>query len=323
MNAPKRLHLASAVVCAALFAGCTAAVPSQGLDVPATTTTQPPATTSTAPPPDVDCGNPVQSFDPLAPMPTPGAMPDGSYMKTIADRGKLVVGVSADTLQFGARNPLNGQIEGFDIDMLHAVANAIFGDPDAIEYRVITYAQRIPSLQSAAVDIVAHTMTINCKRWGVISFSSEYFSAGQKVLVRSDSTATGIDDLDGKKICAPKGSTNIDNLAAYPKVVPYPVDDITDCLVAFQQGIVDGITGDDTVLVGFEAQDPYAKVIGDRFTDEPYGLGIAKEHPEFVAFVNGVLEQVRSDGRWADSYRRWVSTENVPAPPVAVYGRTP
>ncbi len=59
-------------------------------------------------------------------------------MKKIQDRGRLIAGVSADTLLLGARNPISGKIEGFDIDMLHAVSKAIFGDPDRIELRVIT-----------------------------------------------------------------------------------------------------------------------------------------------------------------------------------------
>ena len=62
---------------------------------------------------------------------------------------------------------------------------------------MLTYAQRIPALMDGTVDIVADVMTINCERWQQIAFSSQYFDAGQKMLVRTDSTATGIADLDG------------------------------------------------------------------------------------------------------------------------------
>ena len=66
-------------------------------------------------------------------------------------RGRLIAGVSADTLLLGARNPVSGKIEGFDIDMLHAVSQAIFGDPDKIELRVITAAAaRCPCSRTAA-----------------------------------------------------------------------------------------------------------------------------------------------------------------------------
>jgi polar amino acid transport system substrate-binding protein len=144
------------------------------------------------------------------------------------------------------------------------------------------------------------------------------------VLVRSDSKATGIKDLNGKKMCAANGSTNLDNLKNYPKVIAVPVDDISDCMVLFQQGSVDSVTGDDTVLAGFLVQDPYAKVVGPRFTDEPYGLGIAKPHPEFVEYVNAILERMRTDGTWAQMYRTWLHpTGAVQPPPTPVYGRQP
>jgi polar amino acid transport system substrate-binding protein len=232
-----------------------------------------------------------------------------------------VAGVSADTLLFGYFNPLNGRLEGFDIDLIREVSQAIFGDPDRVEYKVLTYAQRIPTLLDASVDIVADVMTVNCDRWQQISFSSQYFDAGQKILVRNDSPVTDISQLGGKRMCAARGSTNIDNLANYPEVVVVPVDDISDCMVLFQQGSVDSVTGDDTVLAGFVAQDPYAKIVGPALTSEPYGLGVAKTHPEFVRFVNGVLAELRDDGTWKQMYSRWLQpTGAVPEPPPAVYG---
>jgi polar amino acid transport system substrate-binding protein len=89
-------------------------------------------------------------------------------------------------------------------------------------------------------------------------------------------------------------------------------------MVLFQQGKVDSVTGDDTVLDGFVAQDPYAKIIGPPLTSEPYGLAISKQHPEFVRFVNAVLQQLRTDGQWKASYAHWLGNP-VPSPPSAHY----
>jgi polar amino acid transport system substrate-binding protein len=279
------------------------------------------ATTSPTTKPAVSCNNATSSFAPMPDL-VQGVVPPGSFMQKIRARGHLVAAVSADTLLFGYRNPFSGKLEGFDIDMVREIAKEIFGDPSKVTFKVVTYAQRIPALNSGAADIVADVMTINCERWTQIAFSSEYFHAGQRVLVRTDSKATGINDLNGKKMCAAKGSTNLDNLKNYPKVIAVPVDDISDCMVLFQQGSVDSVTGDDTVLAGFLVQDPYAKVVGPAFTDEPYGLGIAKAHPEFVEYVNAILERMRADGTWAQMYRRWLHpTGGVPAPPPPVYGR--
>lgn len=284
-------------------------------------------------------GNETESFSPLSPMPTPGRMPAGSYMDTIAQRGRLVVGTAADVLLYAYRNPLTGRIEGFDVDVAREVAKAIFGDTgnidDHIEFKIITYAQRIPKLEDQSVDLVAHTMTINCKRWSAISFSSQYYDAHQKLLVsKTDTTSKALEDLGGKTVCVAKGSTNLEELKKekYAQVKRAEVDDLSDCLVLFQQGRADAITGDDTVLIGFAAQDPYARIVEGDITNEPYGLGTNKDHPEFTQFVNGVLENMRRDGRWTDLYTTNLidtlkrpageAAPQAPTPPPAKTGRT-
>lgn len=129
-------------------------------------------------------------------------------------------------------------------------------------------------------------------------------------------------------MCVPDGSTNLDNIKAYEGagVIVTAKPDISDCLVAMQQGEADAITGDDTVLAGFAAQDPTTEVVGERFSDEPYGLGMSAGAVDFVRFVNAVLEEVRRDGRWSASYQRWLIDSGalngpVPAAPPPLYGR--
>jgi polar amino acid transport system substrate-binding protein len=321
MNATRARLIALAVIVTVVGAACTAG------DGPSFPIAEPTTTTTTAPPAqtgEVDCGDPVRSYAPDGFVGGRGSAPAGTRLAGIIERGRLIVGVSADTKLFGARNPFTGRIEGFDIDILKEVSRDLFGDPERLEYRVITYADRIPALTEGRVDIVAHTMTINCVRWQRIAFSSEYFHAGQKILVRSDSPARSIEDMSGERVCAAEGSTNIENIAAYDNVVAVGQVDLTDCLVLFQQGAVDAITGDDTVLAGFAAQDPYAKVIGENFTEEPYGLGVSREAPELVRFVNAVLDRVRRDGSWQQIYARWLGDLGPPpAPPPALYGRQP
>ena len=113
-------------------------------------------------------------------------------MQHVHDVGHLVVGVDQNTYLFGYLNPTSGLIEGFDVDILQEVAKAIFGNPlpaNAIQYTAITSAQRIPYVQQSKVDIVARTMTITCDRWKQVDFSTEYYHAGQRVLVPTNSTA--------------------------------------------------------------------------------------------------------------------------------------
>jgi len=240
-------------------------------------------------------------------------------MAAIRARGYLIAGVDVNEYHLGFLNPLTGHIEGLDIDLAHAVAKAIFGDPGKIEFKAISDADRIPYLRSGAVDIVAHSMTITCARLQLVDFSTVYLNGGQRVLVAKDSPVRGIGDLGGQKVCATKGSTSIANVAAAPSH-PIPVTALywTDCLVLLQQGDVAAISTDESILEGLAAQDPAVKVVGPKFTSEPHGLAISQQHPDFVRFVNAVLDQMRGDGSWAASYARWIGTP-VPAPPPARY----
>lgn len=272
-----------------------------------------------------DCTNALQSFAPDGPLPAPNAMPAGSTMAEIKDRGRLIAGVSADSLNLASRNPITGVIEGFDIDMINAVATAIFGTAKGtVELRVISSPQRIPVLKAGTVDIVARNMTINCARWKEIAFSAEYYRSGQKLLVQRDMKAESLSQLGGQKVCAPAGSTSLDNMMkANPKIIPVTADTDTGCLALFQQGKVVGISGDDTVLAGDAAQDPYARVTkAPKISDEPYGLGINIAKIDFVRFVNGVLEQMKAGPSWQASYNKWLGPALGPAvPPQPLYGR--
>jgi polar amino acid transport system substrate-binding protein len=206
--------------------------------------------------------------------------------------------------------------------MIRAVAQAIFGNPDKVEYKAISDAERIPDIRDGSVDIVAHTMTITCARLAEVDFSSVYFEAHQRVLVLKNSAVTGLGQLGGKRVCATAGSDSATFIAKYPAAAGHPVlvatPFWTDCLVELQQGQVAAISTDDSILFGLAAQDPFTKVVGSDLTNEPYGLAIARQHPEFARFVNAVLAAERSDGAWEKSYQRWVSPK-YQAPPVARY----
>jgi polar amino acid transport system substrate-binding protein len=178
-------------------------------------------------------------------------------------------------------------------------------------------------LAEGEVEMVARNFTINCDRWQQIAFSGVYYLAGQRVLVPLNSPARSIATLpEGARVCAPRASTSLAKLEDYPSLEPVPAATHTACLVLLQQGQADAITGDDTVLAGLVAQDPYTKVVGPKFTDEPYGLGINAEAVDFVRFVNAALDEYRTSGAWQASYDRWLAPSlGAAGPPTPVYGR--
>jgi polar amino acid transport system substrate-binding protein len=325
---PRSLLLTAALASALALTGCAgpAATGSKAESLSAV-----PIAAKAAVKPAADCKDgrpPVASLAPGDITTDPSSMTNSPTLDRIKKSGHLTVGTSGDVLLWGARNPTTGQLEGYDIDLLKQIAKRL---NVPISYKVITYAQRLTALESESVDLVAHTMTINCARWAgtkpqpnAINFSSEYYTAGQKVLVRSDSAVDRIQELKGKKVCVPQASTNATQIEGMGlDVVELPV--IGDCLVKFQEGEVVAITGDDTVLAGFAAQDAYAKVVGAAFSSEPYGLGINKDDPQFTRFVNAVLEELRQEGTLQSLYTTWMADAvggARPAIPQPQYGRS-
>ncbi len=250
-------------------------------------------------------------------LPKPGSMPAGSYMKQIQDRGKLVAGVKTDLLLFGYMNPRVNKIEGFDIDIVREIAKAIFGDPEKIELKEVTSASRIPSLKEGIVDVIAATMTITKDRLKEIDFSDVYYESAQMVLVPKASSIKGIADTASKKVCAAKGSTSEKNIAKFqPKAELVLTDKYSDCLLALQQGRVDAISTDDVILAGLAEQDAKMAIVGDRFTGEPYGIGMAKDKEGFRDFVNAVLSDLKASGKWKEIHKQWLGKYvTTPEPP--------
>ncbi|WP_431771052.1 glutamate ABC transporter substrate-binding protein [Streptomyces cucumeris] len=249
--------------------------------------------------------------------------------------GKLIAGVDQNSYRWGYRDPATGDLTGFDIDIVRAIAEDIFGDPDAVIYRTIPTSQRIKALQQGKVDVVVRTMTVNCDRIKDVAFSTAYFQAGQQVLVGEGSSITGYNrTLRGKKVCTAQGSTAEAELdrpgsgaGKLGAIKVKPVPNQLDCLVRLQLGQVDAVITDNALAAGQAAQDPSVKLVGSRFTDELYGVAMNKDDEDLVRRVNKVLADYRKggdDSPWMRAYRKWLAedfggAQEKPAPPDPVY----
>jgi polar amino acid transport system substrate-binding protein len=308
---PRRTALLAALAILAAAVSACGSTNDHALRASLTALRTPPATSKSTTTPTVDCAHPEwRSLRPAGPGPSVAA---------IRKRGRLIAGVDQNTLLLGYANPLHRQnIEGFEIDLLHELSQALFGKPNRIEYRALTTAERISAAKQEKVDMVVDAVTVTCYRATQVDFSTVYLSAGQRLLVPSGSDARSAKDLAGKRVCSTTTSTSSGLFAKYPKIIPHRVSQRTDCLVDLQQGEVDAITSDDAILLGFQAQDPYTKVIGPVIEPEPYGIAISKRHPDLVRWVNGQLARMRADGTLRRLYRKWLP--GTPRQPPVHYG---
>jgi glutamate transport system substrate-binding protein len=231
--------------------------------------------------------------------------PANTTMGKLQKAGEIKIGVKYDVPPFGFKNPQNDEIEGFDVDLGRAIADKLGVEPNFIE---AISDNRIPFLEDGTVDLVLSTMTINAERDQEIDFSEPYYIARGRILVPQDSDITGVDSLAGKKVCTALGSTYEETLKEQaPKADLRLVDSYSECLELVQNGAVDAVSTDDVILTGMIIQDDTLKLTeGEPLTTEPYGAGIKDGDAEFKEFVDGVLEEYKTDGGWAESYEKWV-----------------
>ena len=240
---------------------------------------------------------------------------------SIRKRGRLLVGLDIGSNLFSFRDPVTSEITGFDVDIAGEVARDIFGKSSAVEYRILSSADRITALQTNAVDIVVKTMTITCERREKVNFSTPYFVAYQRILAPRTSDIAGPQDLSGKRVCVARGTTSLQKVQQIdPPPTIVTVVTWADCLVALQQHDVDAISTDDAILAGLVAQDPYLHIVGPNLAEEPYGIGINLTNTPLVRFVNATLDRIRNDGTWDTLYRRWLTVLGpAPGPPTPRY----
>ena len=240
---------------------------------------------------------------------------------SIRERGRLIVGLDIGSNLFSFRDPITGEITGFDVDIAGEIARDIFGTPSQVEYRILSSEDRIKALENNEVDVVVKTMTITCERKDLVNFSTVYLMANQRILVPRDSAISQPGDLSGKRVCVVKGTTSLERMREItPPPIIVGVVTWADCLVALQQRQVDAVSTDDAILAGLVSQDPYLRIVGPSLSAEPYGIGINRENTGLVRFVNGTLERIRRDGTWNTLYRKWLTVLGpAPSPPVARY----
>jgi glutamate transport system substrate-binding protein len=220
----------------------------------------------------------------------------GTTMARIADAGTMTVGTKFDQPGFGLIG-LEDVPEGFDVEVAKIIAAELGVAEEDIEWKESPSAVREDLIENGDVDLVAATYTINDERKQRITFAGPYYVAGQQLMVKSDNeTITGPDDLKANpdsKVCSVDGSTPAENIKEYlaspDQLVTFDVYE--KCASALSNGQVDVVTTDNVILLGFVSEsDGEFKLVGEQFTEEPYGIGIKKGDVEFCEFINQTLQ---------------------------------
>ena len=207
----------------------------------------------------------------------------------ISDAGKVVVGVKEDQPGLGYLDVVTKERTGFDIDIARWIAASLGVDEDNIEYVRVDSSAREQSIVNGDIDYYVGTYSITDKRKEQIDFAGPYFVTGQGLLVAADSDIKSVDDLSADTtVCSATGSTPIQNIRTnYPEVKTVEFNGYSDCVEALSSGTVDAVTTDEAILIGYAAQDPdNLKVVGEPFSEERYGVGLAKGDAALQEHIN-------------------------------------
>ncbi|WP_137743015.1 transporter substrate-binding domain-containing protein [Robertmurraya siralis] len=231
-----------------------------------------------------------------------------SGLDAIKERDKLIVGVKYDTKLFGLQDPSTKEVEGFDIDIAKEIAKEILGDESKIELKEVTSKTRIPMLNNGEIDAIIATMTITEERKKEVNFSDVYFNAGQSLLVKKGSPIKSIDDVGADTtVLAVKGSTSSINIREKaPDATLLEFENYQEAFLALKAGQGDTLTTDNAILYGMAQQDNNYEVVGDTFTDEPYGIAIKKGNDDLTEAINEVLNKLKESGKYDEIYEKWI-----------------
>lgn len=240
---------------------------------------------------------------------TTSTFPAGSTMERISQAGTMTAAVKFDTPGFGLTG-LSDTPKGFDVEITKLIAAKLGVKPDDIEYIEGLANLREEVLERNEVDMVIATYTMNEERAKRVSFAGPYYMAGQQIMVSADnSTITGPDSLKSnpdQKVCTNTGSTPAQNIQPYladpSQLVLFDV--VSKCADALRTGQVQAVTDDNTNLLGLVSEsDGKFKLVGDKFSEEPYGIGISKGDVEFCKFIDETLTEAVKSGEYEKAWK--------------------
>lgn len=237
---------------------------------------------------------------------------DQVTVESIKNAGVLKVGVKEDVPNFGLRNTETNEIEGFEIDIAKKIAEAILGDPEAIELTPVTAKTRGPLLDNGEVDMIIATFTVTDERKETYNFSDAYYIDAVGLLVKKEKGFKSLADMDGTTIGVAQSSTAADAINAeaeqygislkYSEYATYP-----EIKAALDSGRVDAFSGDRSILSGY--LDGSTTILKDRFATQDYGIATKKANTELATTVNDLIKTWREDGTLDAMISEWGLSE--------------
>ncbi len=253
-------------------------------------------------------------------------------MDRINKSGKIRVGLREGSIPFAFIDPKVGKHVGFSVDMTYLLAEKLsehFGKKIEVKPFTVTPKTRIPMVANATVDVEMGSTTYTQKREEVVDFSLIFFVSETTFLIPKDSDIKTIDYLNGKRLGAARGTTNLkaieDQVAAgkyKPKNI-LVVETHPEGFLALKGGKVDAYSTDRSLLEGLRMKAPHPenwKCVDFAIAYEPYGYMMREGNSDIRDFVNNTVIWSIKTGKFYEIYDKWMGPKGlVPIPRSEAY----
>ena len=224
-----------------------------------------------------------------------------SALERVRAAGRLRIGIDATYPPFGIAE--GGDFSGFDVDIGRAIARELRVEPELVN---ASFDGVFPALQNGNFDLVISAVTITPERSQTLLFSDPYIAAGQQIVVRGDSTIGGPDQLAGRTVGVQINTTAQFSMEKRQGVNIAKYNTIDLALLDLQNGRVDAVASDGPVLRYMVRMSfPGLKTVGAEYTDEQFGVVLARGSDDLRRAVNAALWRLQDSGEYAKIYAKW------------------
>ncbi|WP_283138589.1 serine/threonine-protein kinase [Rhizohabitans arisaemae] len=246
---------------------------------------------------------------PVSPPVTPSAGPYESIVDKARETGRLVIGIKSDLPGVALYRNQPGEVpEGYEVEVAKYIAGKLGVSPDKITFRRVSALNRLALLVSGKVDMVLATHTIPNGPSPKALFAGPYYLAHRRILVRQSSPVRSMNDLTGKKLCAPQGAVSVAEVRDRVSMEVVPVTDTAICMDKLGSGEVDAVPGDDLILAGFAARGPGRyRILEAKLSDEPYGVAVPLGDVRACRAVNEAIRVMYAEKVTDKLLRDWFS----------------
>jgi ABC-type amino acid transport substrate-binding protein len=247
-------------------------------------------------------------------------------LQKVADANKITVSYREASVPFsyliGSKTAI-----GFSVELVDAIVDDVrkkTKKPNLeVSYMAVTSQNRIPLMVNGTIDLECGSTTNNSTRAKDVTFSTNIFYTGTRLLTKKDSGIKNYADLAGKTVASTTGTTNAQVIRKYSADKKLDMQivlgkDHDDSLLLVENDRAKAFAMDDILLFGLRAnsKNPAAlEVVGDSIQVEPYACFMRKDDPEFKKLVDGTLARLMKTGEFNRLYTKWFMS---PIPPKGV-----